>query len=227
MARPRDGYKLADGTKVVGTTTAIKTLAESEGLIFWAWKQGKEGKDFRETKKKAGDIGTLTHDFIEAHLRNEPLPVTDALDIFGPDEGMFAQARRAYEAWLGWFDKAGITVESFERPLVSEIHRFGGTPDALGKRGDIVILPDWKTSKYIYPENIAQLGGYSILMKENAICHPTGALILRADKEKNMKWDVAEVNKKQLEDGERAFLAALRAYNERENLKDILQAVSR
>ncbi len=227
MARPRDGYKNAAGEKLVGVTTAIKTLAESEGLIFWAWKQGKDGKDFWETKKKAGDIGTLTHDFIEAHLNKTPFPVPDELDIFGPDAGMFAQAKRAYEAWFGWFDRAGLTVESFERPLVSEIYQFGGTPDALGKRGDIVILPDWKTSKYIYPENIAQLGGYSILMKENAICRPTGALILRADKEKDMKWDVAEVNKAQLEAGERAFLAALKAYNERENLKDILEEVSR
>lgn len=223
MARPKEGYHNAAGEKIVGVTTAIKTLGEAEGLIFWAWRKGKEGVDYKALRDKAADIGTITHDLIEQFLRSGPEPES-AINARRND---YEKACRAFHAWREWFDKEDLHVESFERPLVSEIHQFGGTPDALARRGNgpLVIMPDWKTSKDIYPEYLAQLGGYAILLEENAVTKIEEALILRADKEKDMTWEVVRLDEAQLLRARKAFLAALKAYTAREELKVLLRKV--
>jgi hypothetical protein len=217
MARPRGGYALADGAKAPGVTTVIKTLGECEGLIHWAWKLGKDGQDYRQVKQKAADVGTLAHDMIEAHLRGTSPPTHE-------DKAMLAKAQRAFESWRDWFDKQDILVEPFERPLVSERHRFGGTIDALGRRKDNrkAILVDWKTSKRLYPEYLAQLGGYALLASEAGEA-PTGAVVLRADKERDMTWETITLSVDQLRSAATIFLAALKAHRAREQAKAMLE----
>ena len=63
MSRPKGGYKLADGTKVPGVTTVIGKLKDAGPLMYWAWQQGVEGKDFRETRDAAASAGTVVHAF--------------------------------------------------------------------------------------------------------------------------------------------------------------------
>ena len=74
MPTPREGYYAADGKRVPGVTTVIGRFKDSGGLIHWAWNEGKEGRDYRDTSGKAADIGTLAHAFVEAKLMGKPEP---------------------------------------------------------------------------------------------------------------------------------------------------------
>ena len=54
MPTPRQGYRLADGTKVPGVTTVISQLGWNKNqLLWWAWSEGQAGRDFRDTSGKA------------------------------------------------------------------------------------------------------------------------------------------------------------------------------
>ncbi len=74
-------------------------------------------------------------------------------------------ATPAFEAFKRWADQSKLEITEREKRLVSEVHRFGGTRDAMlvdGKRA----LGDWKTSNDIYPEYLVQLAAYGILDEE-------------------------------------------------------------
>jgi hypothetical protein len=164
MARPKSGYRLADGTRVPGVTTIIGRFKESGGLIHWAWNLGMEGKDYREERDKAADAGTLAHDMIEAHILGQ-----DPNAVEGPED-LLQKARQGYQAFRLWLEATDIEIVKTEMPLVSEEYRFGGTPDALGKlhHGDYVLL-DWKSSNRIYGDYLIQLSCYARLCEENKI----------------------------------------------------------
>lgn len=156
MPTPKAGYTLKDGTKVPGTTTICGAYKDSGGLIHWAWNQGKKGLDYRETRDKAGDIGTLIHAAIEARLNGE------ALIIPTPPEGL-----KAFNAFLEWERQNKIQIIEQEVQLVSEEFKYGGTLDAVGRIGDQHVLLDWKTSKGVYKNYLLQLAAYTRLWNEN------------------------------------------------------------
>ncbi len=156
MPTPKAGYFLKDGiTKVPGTTTICSAYKDSGGLIHWAWNQGKQGLDYRETRDKAGDIGTLVHAAIEAYIGGTPLPVLDEV------------SERAYQAFLRWEGQNKILFIEQEIQLVSEEYEYGGTLDAVGIADGEHILLDWKTAKGLYKNHVLQLAAYAQLWNEN------------------------------------------------------------
>ena len=155
MPTPKAGYRLKDGTPVPGTTTICSAYKDSGGLIHWAWNQGKQGLDYRETRDKAGDIGTLVHAAIEAKLNDAPLPLL-------PEEGA-----KAINAFLEWEKQNKIEILEQEIQLVSEEFRYGGTLDAVGLVDGKYVLLDWKTSKGVYKNYLLQLAAYAQLWNEN------------------------------------------------------------
>ena len=52
---PKNIYKLKSGEIVPGVTTIIGQL-DKPGLLDWAWRLGKEGKDWREERDSAGSL---------------------------------------------------------------------------------------------------------------------------------------------------------------------------
>lgn len=175
MPTPKAGYTLKDGTKVPGTTTICGAYKNSGGLIHWAWNQGKQGLDYRETRDRAGDIGTMIHAAIEARLNGAPFPLL-------PEE-----ATKAFHAFLEWESQNEIEILEQEVQLVSEEYRYGGTLDALGVANGKYVLLDWKTSKGIYPNYLLQLAAYKQLWDENQGYHPRrkitgGAWLVRFSK---------------------------------------------
>ncbi len=174
MPSPKGGYFLKDGTKVPGTTTICNAYKDSGGLLHWAWNQGKQGLDYRETRDKAGDIGTLVHAIIEARLNDKPQPLPE-------DEA----AARAVKAFLRWEKQNKIQILEQETQLVSEEYGYGGTLDAVGFVDGEHILLDWKTSKGVYKNYLLQLGAYWQLWNENHPDRPItgGAWLVRFSKE--------------------------------------------
>jgi len=59
---PANIYKNAQGKRIPGVTTVISNLGWSKGgLMHWAWEQGINGIDYKETRDKAADTGTIAH----------------------------------------------------------------------------------------------------------------------------------------------------------------------
>jgi len=167
MARPKHGYKTADGKRVPGVTTIIGRYKESGGLIHWAWDLGMQGINYRDARDKAADAGTLGHDLIEDFILGKD-EKENLLD--GIDKDLVSKATQAFQAFLLWFESVSLEIVDTEMALVSEVYRFGGTPDAIGKTptGGIVLL-DWKTSNRIYADYLIQLACYARLLEENKV----------------------------------------------------------
>lgn len=167
---PTAPYILADGSRVPGTTTIIGRFKDAGGLIYWAWEQGKEGKDYRETANKAADIGTAAHAMVEARINFES--TTEALNKYLPDENrddFCKKAKQAFTAYLEWESQSKIKIISKyqEQQFVSEKYRYGGTPDAIGEIDGKLYLLDWKTSNRTYSDYLIQLAAYRNLWEEN------------------------------------------------------------
>lgn len=179
MPHPAKGYYTKDGKRVPGTTTITGRFKKSDALLYWAWDQGRQGKDFRETKQFAADAGTCCHEMIECWKHKSKFDETK----YQPD--VLAKAMGAYNAFLEWAEQTKLEIVETEIGLVSELHRFGGTLDAILLKGKLT-LGDWKTSSNIYSEMLSQVaGGYSLLWQEHFPDKPlTGVTIVRFSKQK-------------------------------------------
>ena len=185
MGRPIDGYRI-DGERVPGVTTIINRFKPSGGLIHWAWQQGKDGKDYRETRDAAADAGTIAHDMVEADIYGAPFDRTK----HHPE--LIEKAEGAFKAYQEWKQQTQLSIAEAELSLLSKAYRFGGTIDALFIRGALA-LGDWKTSAAIYADYLIQLGAYALLWEENYPDRPiTGGFhLLRFSKQENMDDPVA------------------------------------
>lgn len=159
MPTPKGGYFI-DGVKVPSVTTILSRYKESGGLIYWAWQQGRDGKDFRETSKAAADAGSCAHDMVEAWKKKVPF------DSSKYPEHIVAKAITAYEGFLEWAGQTKLTIIETELGLVSRKYRYGGTLDAMFVQGKLA-LGDWKTSGGVYPDYLVQLAAYGQLWNEN------------------------------------------------------------
>ena len=160
MATPSAGYKLRDGSKVPGTTTIIGRFKDSGGLLFWAFGQGKlaeQGviKNLYDKRDEAADLGTRVHEIIEAHKNGQQINIDDAPD--GVKSGV--------DAYLSWERMTKLEIVQQETQLICDCHRFGGTPDAIGRIDGKLCLLDWKTSNSVYADYLIQLAAYKHLIE--------------------------------------------------------------
>lgn len=179
MGRPIDGYYI-DGKRVPGVTTIISRFKPATGLIHWAWQQGLDRKDYRETRDKAADAGTIAHDLVEKDIYGEEINP----DQYNPE--LLDKAYGAFKAYKEWKDQTNLEVAESEVSLLSRVYSFGGTLDALFVRGNLA-LGDWKTSNAVYADYLVQLGAYAILWEENFPDRPIqgGFHLLRFSKQEH------------------------------------------
>ena len=133
----------------------------------WAFRQGQEGKEqLYEARDEAAEIGTYAHELIEWHLNGETTahkpPPNENMTM-----SMIARSENAYSQMLRWEKVSGYRILSWERPLVSERYKFGGTPDAAFEWSNLINMGDWKSNKGIYPDAFIQCCAYIILWDEN------------------------------------------------------------
>ncbi len=215
MPTPSKGYKDKEGQKVPGTTTVIGRFKESGALIAWAYNRGKEGLELYESRDKAAELGTIVHESVEKYIRKEFI-LYDKTKLSDED---LTQIRSAFEAFQEWFESNNFEIISQEEQLVSEVYKFGGTPDAVAKdsKGRIVLL-DWKTSNGVYQDFLYQLGFYRILWNENHPDNPLtgGSHLCRFSKENG---DFAHYYFPNLDEAERAAVLMVELYNIDKQLK--------
>ena len=101
---------------------------------------------------------------------------------------------------------------------MSERHRYGGTPDAIGVVNNQLVLLDWKTSNGIYADHLIQLAAYGHLWNENYPDQPiTGGFhLLRFSKQKG---DFGHHHFAALDEAWEQFLLFRRAYDINKILK--------
>lgn len=155
-------YNNAAGERVPSVTTITGRFKESGALLHWAWNEGREGRDFRETRDKAADAGTCAHAMIEAHIKGQEF----VREGWGAEA--LPKAQQAFEAFHTWAEGTRMTPHASEVRLVSETHRFGGTIDCVACVGNGLAIIDFKTGG-IYADHLYQVAAYSMLWDEN---HP-------------------------------------------------------
>lgn len=164
-------YKMADGTRVPSVTTILGVL-NKPALLDWAWKLGVQGLDYKTVRDNAADIGTLAHGMVMAHLTGTEFDKSE----YSPAD--VTQAENCLIKYWDWEKGHKIEVIEVEKPMVSEIYKFGGTIDCLAKVDGDLVLIDHKTGKAIYSEMFYQLAAYRQLLSETGH-NITSARILR------------------------------------------------
>ncbi len=165
-------YYNSEGKRLPSVTTVIGGSLgwNKEVLMRWAWRQGKEGLDFRETVKVAQDAGTIAHAMVEEHVngRDPSYPLG-----MSTDEEVLTLAGRSFKAFKRFEKITGLIYVATECPLVSEKWQYGGTLDAVAtmveEEGEapVHVLLDWKTSNATYSDHLIQLAAYKELWEEN------------------------------------------------------------
>jgi hypothetical protein len=177
---PKAGYTL-NGEKIPSVTQIISRFKDSGGLLHWAFKQGKDGKErLYDESQKAADIGTCAHGMVELYNKGQVEAISDYAARTLYDLSQRELAFTAFESYLSWAQNFNVTILEQEVGLVSQKYKFGGTLDAVGLINNSLCLLDWKTSNAIY-------------------CHPPGTRVLTHD------WRWVPVETLQIGDRLRAF----------------------
>jgi hypothetical protein len=153
-------YRLKDGSIVPGVTTVLKELSMGEGLNYWCWDLGRQGLDYKEVRDAAGRVGTLAHHLIACHLNCEEPSASE----FSPAE--VDKAGICFRKYLAWEKENPLTPVMIEEPLVSELFKYGGTPDLLAEIDGKFVLIDFKTGSGIYQSYHCQVAAYRKLFEE-------------------------------------------------------------
>ena len=220
MATPKQGYRVADGARVPSVTTIISRFKDSGALMKWAYTTGREhgfieGRggeaptSLYEVSGKAADIGTAAHSMVEAKIKGaHPEMAQDYINLSPEDR---VKALNAYKMYEEWASQSSLVIVEQEMYLVSEKHRFGGTPDAIGEIGGKLCLVDWKTSNGVYSDYLLQLAAYRVLWDENNPDRPLtgGSHLCRFAKEFG---DFAHHYYAELDDAWTMFEHLLKAY---------------
>lgn len=162
---PTQPYKNAKGERVPGVTTVLGEWGDGvNGLVYWAWDLGRNGKDLREEREKVCTAGTLAHAMAEADITGKPLPSLEDVD-----EEMRAKVLASFESYRIWKGSTRLELVASEIPLVSEKHGYGGCIDAIVMLDGRPGLLDFKSAKALYKKTVAQVAAYERLWEEN---HP-------------------------------------------------------
>jgi hypothetical protein len=115
-----------------------------------------------------------------------------------------------FAAFERWAKGVNIEVIATETPLVSETHRFGGTPDAIVMCCGMLGILDLKTGG-VYGDHVLQLGAYAVLWEETDGGTVDEGHLLRVGKEHG-EFSHTSLPRKVIEMGRDQFLRLREAY---------------
>ncbi len=203
--RPHQKYYV-DGKQVVGASTIAKVDDERDAIVHWAWKQGKEGLDYRSTRDQAASAGDVGHFMVECRLKGN---IPDLSDF---DEPTLDFGTVIFDKFMADWYASKLEYVASELQLTSTVFKYGGTLDVVGRdpQGRLCLV-DLKSCKYIYESHLLQLSGYENLWNENNEEQLQRRAIFRDGKEK--KGDTELLWLDHLADYFNVFLRQLDLYN--------------
>ncbi len=147
-------YINSKGVEVPSVTTILKIL-DKPALKKWANIMGFKRVKIEDVLKKASEVGTLTHNCIEAYLKKEKFEIP-------PDMMKYSEELlNRFRGFVDWY-KSQTTVEPIllEEELVSDT--YGGTMDFYGDLSGKLVILDHKTSGRVYASMFLQLAAYAL-----------------------------------------------------------------
>lgn len=215
----------SDGIEYPSVTTVIGILGKGDALLGWAAncaidyarKQIEAGTEplvalqdaagnWKTVREEAADIGSEIHNLIHKYIKF-------GRDVTGT---LRHEVENGFLAFLEWESRHKVEWHQTELSVVSRVHGFAGTLDAIcslcpdphsTERKKYLI--DFKSSKGFYDGFDMQLAAYRVGAAEKGE-HTEGCGILRLDKETGIpEWkDYTEEQDK----AQNAFLALLKFY---------------
>jgi hypothetical protein len=187
--KPHTIYRLKNGVQVPGGSFVAHLAGawQSEKFIVrWANNLGLQGYDSEKYRDALADVGSCCHGLVEAFFLGTSIDAVLKLYPHWVQE----QAQICFAKFLEWAAHYDFDPILIEQAFVSEIYKFGGTPDLLTgikhKAGIhctdpkciitkmkwpadswLKILLDWKTCKFLYKSHYYQVAGYNTLLFEN------------------------------------------------------------
>ncbi len=198
-------YYTEDGTLVPGVTTVLGILSKP-ALIPWANKLGLSGIDVGKYVDEKADIGTLAHALVTDKLSG----IQTDTSIYSAD--VIDKAENCALSFWEWAKGKDISAIWVERPLVSEVHRFGGTADIYAVIDGTKELIDLKTGSGIYEEHEYQLAALMRLLGENNF-EVERCRLLNIPRTEDERFVERVLSPQMIEDGWEIFLACLKIYN--------------
>jgi hypothetical protein len=199
-------YKTAGGKAIPGVTTVLGLLSKP-ALVPWANKLGLAGVDVRAYVDDKADIGTLGHAMVTDKLSGVETDLSD----YDPKQINLAE-NCALSFW-SWAKEHPIEDVYFvERPLVSEIHSFGGTLDIYANINGRREIIDLKTGKGIYEEAVYQVSALKVLLEENGY-QVDGTRVINIPRSETESFLERVVTEKDSKNGWQIFQHLLAVYN--------------
>ncbi len=156
------------------------------------WIVKKSKRSYMRTSKKAADIGSIVHDYVNAFERQ----VQFDMNIIERHVDR-VKIEMCLKKFVAWKSKNKDEMVASEEIVASPTYWYAGKFDRLSRRNGLVILSDFKTSSGIYTEMFIQLAGYAIAIKEWLGIDVNGIEIVRFGKdgvfETRLVTDVAEI----------------------------------
>ncbi len=207
-----------EGIEFPSVTTILGVLGKGDALLGWAAKCAinyiranisddvsletvlqNAAVEWKSAREEAADIGTEIHDLIHKYIK------------FGKDAAgdLRPEVVNGFIAFLDWEKAHKVQWISTEMQIVSRVHGFAGTLDAICLFDGKKYLIDFKSSKGFYDGYDMQLAAYRIGAAEMG-SQTEGCGILRLDKETGIpEWkDYSNVQ----DQAGAAFIALTRFY---------------
>jgi len=171
-------------------------------------------KAHAQRKKDAGDIGTEVHAVIE-DLITEAISANNGriesinLKIANP------QVEEMVTHFVNWAIQNKVKFLESEKNLYSREMWTGGICDIVCEIDGKVWIADIKTASGIYPENMAQMAGYDLMLQEMGLYDEVAGYIVL-----NLRKDGTFEEKRSVsnEDNRKFFLACLEIYRLKEKI---------
>ena len=208
-------YKDKGGNIVPGVTTILNAVIAKPALVKWANQLGLQGYDSSAYVDETAKIGTLAHEMIQEHLGGNKVEY----GAYTKDQINAAEnSLLSYYEWERRQNSGKIETIHIELPLVSEIHKFGGTIDWYGKIGDDYWLIDIKTAKGLYPEHEMQVSAYFSMLIESGY-KVNGVRLLRVGRSEDEGFDDHVLSDVRLSQGWEVFKCALDLYRAKQKFE--------
>jgi hypothetical protein len=141
------------------SVTTITSSKPKPWLVAWHEKWG----PLAERKVRiVNEIGTEFHRCVEQWLDTGGYHLSETLST-----AYYPRLRGMMGSFIDWAEGINGTIHMTELKVVSHLHTYSGTLDAVGTLGGRPTIFDWKTSSRIYDDMELQLAAYAQAYNEN------------------------------------------------------------
>jgi hypothetical protein len=160
----------------------------------------------KQQTKDSADIGSIIHDCAERHEAGQIVSMEQYRE-----HKDYAKILSCWSRFLEWKKENFDVVVKHEEIVASPSLKIAGKIDRLARRGNKVILSDFKTSSGIYTEQFIQLAAYGLLLYEWCDIEVEGIEVVRFGKDGTFGTELV-TKKKEIKDYCNQFERNLETY---------------